>query len=91
MFTIKAFRKDATGKEKIYVSEAVSYCVQRDADGLKDGEAFVILLDPYGERPAITVSHQAPEKDQWICHMVCIENSSGKTTDVIRAKKPPDR
>lgn len=85
MFTIKAARASAAGEERVNIYEAVSCSVERLQEGLKEGEAFVIALLGNGDQPCITVTNDKPEKDQFICHTVFIENCHGKTTEIVRA------
>ena len=77
MFTIKCFK--AGGKIR-HTYEAKQYSVY-DGETDDPSETRIQLLDPNNDRPSLHVSNKPTGYVT-----IIVENSSGKTTDIFRAK-----
>ena len=86
MFTVKVLREDESGRDCMSYYEATSVDVYPsgvDRDGLQTNLPCIEFTVASGDRTFLVVGAAG----DYIPKAVFVENSSGKTTDVIRAPK----
>lgn len=95
MLTVKVKRCDAEKRERVHIYEATHVDIYPDAEGLAPGETYVNIYEPNGDTPCVTVTNApagsgGPEvSGPFPARMVIVENSHGRTTEIIRASNGP--
>lgn len=88
MFTIKLYTYNSPDGEKITIREAESFTVLRDT---YTGEAEITLHQRDGSGQRVDIGHAStprPEGFPPVFQKAIIENSSGKTTEIIGLRGP---
>lgn len=87
MFTIKILRRNASGAERTHIVGAEDVQVYGGGEDWLQGNARAVMYrdEQTGAHHCATVTDEKPvDDDHWPSPVIYIENSEGKTTEIVR-------